>query len=329
MVETLFRFDEHNMHACQMSYRGVRGQEYYLGEYSIESDGGLEVRAEKRAIGIASIIHNTANTRQSFKRTRTHIRKDSTDVTVFWFVNRGSVLLSHPLGEVTVSEGEMLVTKSLTPSMMDCLPDAQSVYDVYHIVVPTHALEGILADDSICGVKLEREVEALQLAKQLLTYLAVGNNAEADNGTQKILDSVFALIGQALQACDIPVALRPSLSEVRVNEVVRFINSRLSDPNLNIDMVAEGCGISPRYTFLLLKSQGTSFSAFVWERRLKMASQLICSFEKAEMLVSEVAYRVGFKSAAHFSRMFKRTFNLTPTEYRQRYLASSRQPSVN
>jgi AraC-like DNA-binding protein len=32
--------------------------------------------------------------------------------------------------------------------------------------------------------------------------------------------------------------------------------------------------------------------------------------------VSEIAYRVGFKSAAHFSRMFKQKFKVSPRQYR-------------
>jgi AraC-like DNA-binding protein len=32
--------------------------------------------------------------------------------------------------------------------------------------------------------------------------------------------------------------------------------------------------------------------------------------------ISEIAYSVGFKSPAHFSRMFKRVFDMNPREYR-------------
>jgi AraC family transcriptional regulator, positive regulator of tynA and feaB len=38
-------------------------------------------------------------------------------------------------------------------------------------------------------------------------------------------------------------------------------------------------------------------------------------------LVCEIAYLVGFKSSAHFSRMFKTRFGVAPREYRDLHLA--------
>ena len=35
MAETLFAFDEHTYQDCKRSFRGDKGQEYYLGDYSI------------------------------------------------------------------------------------------------------------------------------------------------------------------------------------------------------------------------------------------------------------------------------------------------------
>jgi AraC-like DNA-binding protein len=81
-------------------------------------------------------------------------------------------------------------------------------------------------------------------------------------------------------------------------------------------MVAKGCGISPRYLSFLLKQHGTPFSVLVWDQRLKMASRWLLSSKPGDTSISEIAYRIGFKSSAHFSRMFKRTFNMSPREYR-------------
>ena len=98
--------------------------------------------------------------------------------------------------------------------------------------------------------------------------------------------------------------------------MLRFIEVHLSDPKLSTAAVAKGCGISPRYLSLLLKLHGTPFSTLVWEQRLKMAAQWIASAKPREISISEIAYRVGFKSPAHFSRMFKRAHNMSPREYR-------------
>src|SRR3546814_20116900 len=89
-------------------------------------------------------------------------------------------------------------------------------------------------------------------------------------------------------------------------------------------MVAKGCGISPRYLSFLLKLHGTPFSTLIWDKRLESAGRWLSSSTPAEASISEVAYKVGFKSPAHFSRKFTRTLQLRPRAYR----ASAPAPSA-
>ena len=102
----------------------------------------------------------------------------------------------------------------------------------------------------------------------------------------------------------------------RFSNDVRRIEVHLSDPQLSTAMVAKGCGISPRYLSFLLRLRETSFSELVWEQRLAKARAWLSSSDPRDIAISEIAYGVGFKSPAHFSRMFKRVFGLNPREYR-------------
>ena len=97
---------------------------------------------------------------------------------------------------------------------------------------------------------------------------------------------------------------------------MRYIDLHLSDPKLSIATVAKGCGISPRYVSILLKLHGSAFSTLVWEQRLKIASRLLTSSRSNDLSISKVAYGMGFKSLAHFSRKFKAAFKVSPSEYR-------------
>ena len=120
--------------------------------------------------------------------------------------------------------------------------------------------------------------------------------------------------------------VRQTVSDKRLQDVLRFIEVHLSDSKLSIATVAKGCGISPRYLSFLLKLHGTPFSTLVWDKRLKMASGWLTQSKPSEISVSEIAYRVGFKSPAHFSRMFKRVYGMTPCEYRAASLPDATQP---
>ena len=58
----------------------------------------------------------------------------------------------------------------------------------------------------------------------------------------------------------------------------------------------------------------TSFSTLVWEQRLKKAKSWLSM--SSDVSISEIAYSVGFKSPAHFSRMFKRVYSVNPSDLR-------------
>jgi AraC-like DNA-binding protein len=136
------------------------------------------------------------------------------------------------------------------------------------------------------------------------------------------MNSALSLLSEALKGHD-ACSGRRSLADKRLDDILKYIDVHLSNPKLSVATVAEGCGISQRYLSLLLQRHGQAFSSLVWDKRLKAASRWLAS-SSGKLSISEVAYGVGFKSPAHFSRMFKRVFKQSPREYRARDAAGTR-----
>ena len=131
-----------------------------------------------------------------------------------------------------------------------------------------------------------------------------------------LVETALTLIGNAVRASEEAQLARQTIADRRLQDVLRFIEVHLSDPQLSTAMVAKGCGISPRYLSFLLRLKGTSFSELVWEQRLEKAKSWLSASDPRDISISEIAYGVGFKSPAHFSRMFKRVFKVNPREFR-------------
>lgn len=315
MTEVLFSFNERNYQECQQGFRGDNNQEYYLGEYSIDADSVVDVRAEKKAVGPYSLVRVKARSRQFFRRSWAHIREDATDVMVLWFVKRGSLAVSHQSGQSVAEAGDFALTRSMTPFAMDCVPDHESRHEVFHLIVPTHLFRGFLNRDINTGFSLPARGRQWAIAERLLcdAYDGAGELSEAAERT--LVDSALGLIADLLGECDDGQG-RQSLAEQRLQDVLRYIEVHLSDPRLSTAMVAQACGISTRYLSHLLKQSGTSFSTLMWEQRLKTASRWLASTQPGDISIAEVAFRVGFKSPAHFSRLFKRVYGKGPREYR-------------
>lgn len=314
MAETLFAFDEHNYRDCQSSFRGDKDQEYYLGDYSIEAGSVIDVRAERKAVGPNSIIRLKSRSRLSFRRSWAHIREDATDVTVLWFVKRGRLSVSNQCGSKVAEAGDFVVTRSMTPFFIECQTDEDQVHEVLHMTVPTHVLRGYISDEVATGFLVSTERREFAIAENILTNLLEDDGELAPDTAEILVSSALSVISHAIRDRNVCGRLRQTVSDRRLQEVLRYIEVHLSNPNLSTAMVASGCGISPRYLSFLLKHHGTSFSTLVWEQRLKKAKSWLSV--SSDVSISEIAYSVGFKSPAHFSRMFKRVFAMNPREYR-------------
>jgi transcriptional regulator GlxA family with amidase domain len=66
----------------------------------------------------------------------------------------------------------------------------------------------------------------------------------------------------------------------------------------------------------VLRTRDTSFSELLWSQRLQKSRDWLVSEPFQRYPIHKIASMAGFKSAAHFSRMFKSTFGSSPNQYR-------------
>jgi AraC-like DNA-binding protein len=316
MPETLFAVDRRNYQECQKLFRGERGQEYYLGDFWIEDASTIEVKSERKAVGPISIIRQRSATNLFFRRTRQHIREDATDLSVLWFVRRGSLAFSNQCGNRVVKPGEFAITRSMSPFFIECRPASDEVHEVLHVTVPTHILRGHVSHNVDTGLFMNASRAELAAAESIFARVFDDDGGLGEDSARLLVETALALVGHAVRGDEGIAPGRQTIADRRLAEVLRFIEVHLSDPQLSTSMVAKGCGISPRYLSFLLRLKGTSFSELVWEQRLDKARNWLASSDPREISISEIAYGVGFKSPAHFSRMFKRVFRVNPREFR-------------
>ncbi|MBW8783714.1 MAG: helix-turn-helix transcriptional regulator [Novosphingobium sp.] len=316
MPETLFAFDRRNYRECQNHFRGEREQEYYRGDFWIEDASVIDVRSERKAVGPISIIKQRSATNLFFRRTRQHIREDGTDLSILWFVKRGRLALANQCGNRVANPGDFAITRSMAPFFIECQTDGEGVNELLHVTVPTHILRTHVLQDFSTGLFMSLDRPELAIAEALFTDVFENDGKLAPDSARALVETALTMIGHAVRADDAAVAPRQTIADRRLEEVLRFIEVHLSDPQMSTAMVARGCGISPRYLSFLLRLRGTSFSELVWEQRLGKARDWLSASDARDISISEIAYGVGFKSPAHFSRMFKRVFKVNPRDFR-------------
>lgn len=98
--------------------------------------------------------------------------------------------------------------------------------------------------------------------------------------------------------------------EQRAAEIRTAISENLANPYVSLNFIAKECGISSRHLATIMRRYGSTYSAELMEQRLNVAKLMLQ--KGSGLLMKQVAYDTGFKSAAHFSAAYKRRFGHAP-----------------
>jgi two-component system response regulator YesN len=102
-------------------------------------------------------------------------------------------------------------------------------------------------------------------------------------------------------------------SEV-IGQAKRYINEHFREP-LSLEDVAREVHLSSFYLSRLFKEkEGVNFVDYLTRLRLEEAKKLLVQTNDK---VAAIAERVGYAEANYFSRIFRRHFGMSPSEYRQ------------
>ena len=134
---------------------------------------------------------------------------------------------------------------------------------------------------------------------------------------EELVRAAFSALGNSMSK-SVDQTLPSTLAERRLHDIVDCIQMHMSNPDLTISAVAGRCGISTRYLCSILRSRQTSFSDILWSNRLERTKSWLVADNMRHLPIAKIAYMAGFKSAAHFSRMFRRTTGMAPRQFRER-----------
>ena len=97
-----------------------------------------------------------------------------------------------------------------------------------------------------------------------------------------------------------------------------IIHENLGNENFSVETLASELGISTTLVYQKHKKLlDVSTSRYIQSLRFNKAVELMGT---TDMCISEIAYEVGFSDPNYFSRAFKRTYQTTPSKYRNKIL---------
>ena len=166
--------------------------------------------------------------------------------------------------------------------------------------------------------KMEQEDKMEGLEKGADVYLTKPFNIdELHIHIANLLESRKALKGKYSGAQDQDDKMKAvefkSSDEKLMVKVMNFINENISNPEMNVEMLAKSVGLSRVQLHRKLKEiTGLPTGEFIRNLRLKQAAILL---KEKKINITQIGYAVGFTNQTHFSTTFKKIYGVSPTEY--------------
>ncbi|MDP4271724.1 MAG: DNA-binding response regulator, partial [Bacteroidota bacterium] len=112
------------------------------------------------------------------------------------------------------------------------------------------------------------------------------------------------------------VVLRPH-DQVLLEKIMKIINDNIANPELNVETLAVGTGMSRVHMHRKLKElTNQSARDLIRTIRLQQAGEILKSQKQS---ISDVAYALGFSNLSHFSNSFREFYGMSPSEYAEKY----------
>ena len=248
-------------------------------------------------------------------RPKDEARRASDRLLGFILVTRGSGRALHCGHEIALEPGDVVMSDNTEAMTCSFSTPVESIT----ARAPEAFIRARLPNfDSLRGMRLPGKVGLTEtsvamarcLSNKLGDALPAWGAARAGGQFLDILAASYAI------AYEQPAELS-SVSGVRRARVHAFIEANLNDPELTPGRIAAALRISPRYLRKLMGEAGETASSFILRRRLEECARQLEFDAGGARSITNLAFAWGFNSTAHFARVFKAKYGLSPRDYRE------------
>lgn len=130
---------------------------------------------------------------------------------------------------------------------------------------------------------------------------------------QQIFKNIYLVLTRYIQ--DEQERLNEKLSRP-IEDTIRFIKENYAN-SISLEDAADAANVSAPYLSRIFKEKtGTGFNEYLTKVRLEESEKLLSD---TNLSIKEIAAAVGYSDEKYFSKLFKKTLGIKPTDYRRLY----------
>lgn len=156
---------------------------------------------------------------------------------------------------------------------------------------------------------------AVPVLRELATRLEDASPPATSHLAEAALDLLAAVFAE--QLADDRGAPPPTRHRALRARIGAFVEANLSNPGLDVPAIASAHYISVRQLQKIFEEEQTTASTWIRERRLDRCRRDLADPQFAHLPIAAIAARSGLRDPAHFVRIFKARFGVTPGAFRR------------
>lgn len=196
--------------------------------------------------------------------------------------------------------------------------DNQQTTSLLAVQIPRSRLsEQIVPELHTCTSPTNGGVGLAAVLGSFLKSMAEQLPSLPDDASAALSETVLGLLSATLarrQAEAHEHATLPSVLKARVRQ---HVQTHWADPALDIGQIAEAMRCSKRHLHRAFDDEQCTLDRYIWKTRLLRARQILETEQGRQQPIGSLAVACGFRSAAHFSRMFKSEYGDPPRAVRR------------
>lgn len=231
---------------------------------------------------------------------------------------RGVGLITQDGRTARLQPGEMAMFSTARPYTLRF----DAGFEQTLLILPAAQVHHLLgAVDTLYATTLAPTAGPQDVLQRLADTLTQGPQATPERPVHRHLgQALLHTLAAAVESCrpndTITPAGRGPLGTYHRARIHTVINRHLADPRLDIDLIAAKVQLSPAHIHRLFEAEPATVAATIRLRRLQACQRDLADPNLAHRAISDIAYSWGFNQAAHFSRLFKQTFGMSPGTWR-------------
>ena len=248
------------------------------------------------------------------KRTPSDINRSDGEYFGLLYIYEGSEIVFHEGQATKLGKNSFTLWDSTKPIEFQLLSKTKKVT----LLVPQDRLRMQFPQvDSYIGKSLDFSKGLGAVTASHIAALGSEVNY-IDKGTgDSVIDLTLELITTCLQG-----NASQTMSKSKQNlfdDIIRFIQKNLEFPELGPTSIANTFNISTRYLHSLFAEKGMSIGYWIRDKRLEQCRRQLVHVDRYKSNITDIAFHWGFNDSAHFSKIFKSKYGITPSEYRKRH----------